>query len=327
MTNEYEIIELPIDNIYPSKDNPRKTFDKEQLEILRESIKKHDIIEPILIRKATREIIDGERRWRAEKAAGAKTVHVRVYNVEEAEASEIRLTAQLQRVDLNDSEKEAATAALWDTGRYTTKEELAKSIGITRRKAEQYIQAKQERQRAPHADDRVTTWDLVHTNQLGKVDPKIRDDLLQKKAAKEISTEEMARLAQTAAEFEKPEERQGYIKEQAAIIRDQKAERERAERLRKESAEATNAGRPPTIVNFDNSQRKHDDSRVAALEKLWGNVDIYLRAEAIQGVSHKHKREMCVAYVRMIADRANQVLMTVGNEIIEGDVIVGVREP
>jgi ParB/RepB/Spo0J family partition protein len=64
---------------------------------------------PILIRKSTGEIIDGERRWRAEKAAGKKTIQVRVYDVDEFEADEIRLTTQLQRVDLSDREKEDAT--------------------------------------------------------------------------------------------------------------------------------------------------------------------------------------------------------------------------
>jgi hypothetical protein len=97
--------------------------------------------------------------------------------------------------------------------------------------------------------------------------------------------------------------------------------------LRKESAKETKAGRPPTIVNLDNSQRKHDDDKVAGFEKLWRNVDIYLRPESIQEVSHKHKREMCVAYVRMIADRANKVLMTAGDEILEGELIDVVREP
>ena len=67
---KYKMMELPIEKIKPSLDNPRKTFNTERLKELVESIKSIDLLEEIVVRSTDNnhyEIINGERRWRAER--------------------------------------------------------------------------------------------------------------------------------------------------------------------------------------------------------------------------------------------------------------------
>ncbi|HON61489.1 MAG TPA: ParB/RepB/Spo0J family partition protein, partial [Deltaproteobacteria bacterium] len=71
-----QIIEIPSDEIYPNPIQPRKTFDETTIAELAESIKKHGLISPILVRRTnTRyEIIAGERRYHACKLAGIQNI-------------------------------------------------------------------------------------------------------------------------------------------------------------------------------------------------------------------------------------------------------------
>ena len=65
---------LKLDLIQPNKEQPRKTFDEEQINELAGSIKQYGVLQPLLVQKSGSfyEIIAGERRWRAAKAAGLK---------------------------------------------------------------------------------------------------------------------------------------------------------------------------------------------------------------------------------------------------------------
>ena len=73
---EDSIKDIKINDIEPNKKQPRKTFDDSKLNELAESIKKHGIVQPIIVKKEDDiyRIIAGERRWRAAKIAGLQTV-------------------------------------------------------------------------------------------------------------------------------------------------------------------------------------------------------------------------------------------------------------
>ena len=101
---------LPIASIEPNRNQPRKNFDKNELEELADSIKRYGIIQPLVVQKKNDyyEIIAGERRWRAAKLAKLKEVPVVIKDYEPQEASEIALIENLQRSDLNPIEEAKA---------------------------------------------------------------------------------------------------------------------------------------------------------------------------------------------------------------------------
>jgi len=122
-----------IEEITPSRYQPRKGFDEGKLTELANSIKEKGIIEPLIVRKTDGgyELIVGERRWRAAQRAGLKEVPVIVRDVTTAEAMELALIENLQREDLNPLEEAVAYKRLMEEFHYT-QEELAKRIGKDR---------------------------------------------------------------------------------------------------------------------------------------------------------------------------------------------------
>ena len=99
---------LPVSRVEPRADQPRKSFDRDALEELAESIRTYGLIQPITVRALDRgyyQIIAGERRWRAARLAGLEEVPVRVIEADERLASELALVENLQREDLNPLEE------------------------------------------------------------------------------------------------------------------------------------------------------------------------------------------------------------------------------
>lgn len=122
-----------IEEIAPSRYQPRKGFNEKKLAELTDSIKEKGIIEPLIVRKTDGgyELIVGERRWRAAQSAGIKEVPVIVRDVTTSEALELALVENLQREDLNPLEEAEAYKRLMEEFTYT-QEELAKRIGKDR---------------------------------------------------------------------------------------------------------------------------------------------------------------------------------------------------
>src|SRR5690625_2817896 len=94
---------IDIHEISPNKKQPRKYFDQEQIENLAKSIKKHGIIQPIVVRKKELyfEIISGERRWRAAKSIGLREIPAIVKDIDDCEVAQIALIENIQRENLN----------------------------------------------------------------------------------------------------------------------------------------------------------------------------------------------------------------------------------
>lgn len=103
-------LELKVSEIEPNQDQPRKAFDQEQMEELADSIRKYGVLQPLLVQKKgeSYEIIAGERRWRAAKLAGLKTIPVVIREYSPQQAMEIALIENVQREDLNPIEEARA---------------------------------------------------------------------------------------------------------------------------------------------------------------------------------------------------------------------------
>ena len=130
--SEYDMM-VPINQIEPNRNQPRKQFDEDAIEELADSIKQFGVIQPLIVKKRENyyEIIAGERRWRASKKAGIKKVPVIVKDYDENEILKISLIENLQREDLNPIEEALAYQQL--KSEYGLKQdEIATSISKSR---------------------------------------------------------------------------------------------------------------------------------------------------------------------------------------------------
>ena len=133
-TETKPVTEIDIVDILPNNDQPRKSFDKDKLNELVESIRQKGVIQPILVHKEGRRyiIIAGERRWRAAGLAGLKKIPAVVKEINtEKERLELAIIENIQREDLNSVELAKAYKSLIDTYGYT-QEKLATHMGKSR---------------------------------------------------------------------------------------------------------------------------------------------------------------------------------------------------
>jgi ParB family chromosome partitioning protein len=127
------ILELELDKIIPNEYQPRKVFNDDKLKELAASIKEQGVIQPIIVHKAGSgyQLIAGERRWRASRMAGLKTIPALVKEATKREFLEMALIENIQREDLNPLEAAEAYKRLQDEFKLT-QEDLAKRVGKER---------------------------------------------------------------------------------------------------------------------------------------------------------------------------------------------------
>ncbi len=128
------VSEVMLSQIEPNRDQPRKDFDEEALKELSDSIKKHGLLQPILVRSKPQggfEIIAGERRWRAARMAELRTVPVVIREMDEREVMEVALIENLQREDLNPVEEALGYRSLM-VSFSLTQEQVAEAMGKSR---------------------------------------------------------------------------------------------------------------------------------------------------------------------------------------------------
>lgn len=124
---------VPVDSIETNPNQPRKTFDPDQLATLEESIRNHGVLQPLVVRQVDGkyQLIAGERRLRASRAAGLVSVPVHVVEFNDQEMVEAALVENIHRSDLNPIEKAQGFKEYLD--RYqVTHEQLAKRLGMAR---------------------------------------------------------------------------------------------------------------------------------------------------------------------------------------------------
>ncbi len=131
-----QITSIRISDIEPRKDQPRKQFDDESLQLLADSIAIHGVLQPIIVRENssypdTYEIIAGERRWRAARMAGLSEIPVVIVDGDDLKIAQISLVENVQREDLNPVEEAFAYQALIDKFGLT-QEQLSKEVGRSR---------------------------------------------------------------------------------------------------------------------------------------------------------------------------------------------------
>ena len=127
---------VAITDISRNKFQPRKTFDKENLQELTDSIREQGIIQPIVVRPDKNnagkyEIIAGERRWLASQNAGLHEVPVVILNVDDEKSLEFAIVENVQRQDLNAIEEARGYQRLIDEFNYN-QDKLSKFIGKSR---------------------------------------------------------------------------------------------------------------------------------------------------------------------------------------------------
>ena len=125
--------EVRIDQIHQNPWQPRKTFDDDDMNALSESIKNHGVLQPLVVRPSAEgfQLVAGERRLRAARAAGLDAVPVHVVNFNDQQVLEAALVENIQRTDLNPIEKAHGFKEYLD--RFSmTHDELAKRLGLAR---------------------------------------------------------------------------------------------------------------------------------------------------------------------------------------------------
>lgn len=128
-----ESVKIDINSITVNPYQPRKTFTEDKMAELVRSILEHGILQPLIVRATGDgyELVAGERRWRAAKAAGLEQVPVIIRQFSTREMMEIALIENLQREDLNPLEEAYAYRRLMDEFGYT-QEQMAERLGKSR---------------------------------------------------------------------------------------------------------------------------------------------------------------------------------------------------
>ena len=120
--------------VEPRKDQPRKNFDREQLQALANSVSEHGVIQPIIVIEGQNgyyRIIAGERRWRACKLAGLTEIPAIVRTYDELQIAEVALIENLQREDLNPIEEALGYKTLME--RFSmTQDKVSERVGKSR---------------------------------------------------------------------------------------------------------------------------------------------------------------------------------------------------
>ena len=211
MDEKGRILMLKLDLVQPNKEQPRKTFDEEKINELAESIKNYGVLQPLLVQKndSFYEIIAGERRWRAAKAAGLKEVPAVLKEYSKQEAMEISLIENVQRADLNPIEEALGYRQLIDKFGLT-QEEIAVRVAKSRT-------AITNTMRLLKLDEQIQNMLVqgVITSGHARALLSLEDTQMQLKAAKEIldkklsvrETERLVKRLQKEASGEKKEEK------------------------------------------------------------------------------------------------------------------------
>jgi ParB family chromosome partitioning protein len=218
LDQDESVREVPLKELRPNPYQPRKKFDEEALAELGRSIKRHGLVQPLIVRKSIHgyEIVAGERRFRAAEMVNLERVPVVVRECDEDQMMEIALIENLQREDLNPLEIAKAYQKLMEH-LSLTQEELAERVGKGRSSVTNFLRLLQL---PPEIQEEVSrgTLSMGHARALLA----IKDKELQKKVAKQVIKEGLsvrqleeltqkmsqARSRQQAASFTPPQYRQ-----------------------------------------------------------------------------------------------------------------------
>lgn len=217
-----KVQELNVTEIKANRYQPRQEFDETALDTLKDSVKRIGIIEPLLVRKLPGtgyELIAGERRLRAAKLAGLKTVPAMIREYNDAEVSEIALIENIQREDLNAIEEAKAYQRLMkDFG--MTQDDMAKKIGRSRSHIANFL-------RLLKLEPQVQEYVANGALSMGQAKPllAIENQNLQREAAEYIQAEDLS-ARQCEALVKKLQDNPDYFKEKPEAAKKDKKEQD-----------------------------------------------------------------------------------------------------
>lgn len=191
-----KVLYIDINDIKPNAEQPRKTFDKEKISELSQSIIEHGIIQPLVARKSGKhyEIVAGERRWRAAREAELSVVPCIVRQFSDEENMLVAIIENMQREDLNPIE-EAMGLEQMISAYGMTQEEVSKSVSKSRPYITNTLRLLKlpEEIKALVSEGKISTG---HARALITVKNKTKQEELCKKIIKDgISVRDVERLA------------------------------------------------------------------------------------------------------------------------------------
>ena len=130
---EDRIIYIDLNNIKPNSAQPRTVFDEDKLRELAGSIKMNGVIQPLIVRKGTNgyELVAGERRWRASRLAGLKSVPCIIRDFDDRQNAIVAIIENMQREDLNPIEEAIGLKSMTEKYGFT-QEQVSVSLGRSR---------------------------------------------------------------------------------------------------------------------------------------------------------------------------------------------------
>lgn len=205
--------EIPIKDLRPNPYQPRKYFNEEALEELKASILEHGVIQPILVRRSIKgyDIIAGERRYRAAKAAGLATIPAVERNFTDQAMMEVALIENVQREDLNPIEVAEAYQKIMEKFSLT-QEELAKKMGKSRPLVANYLRLLNLPSKIKENVSRGTI-SMGHAKALVSVeDPKVQLWLAEEVMKKGLSVRKLEELVQEVQQKKNQQKQQSKKK-------------------------------------------------------------------------------------------------------------------
>lgn len=195
---------IPLADIEPNLNQPRKAFDGDALTALASSIAEHGVLSPLLVTptaNGTFEIVAGERRWRASKIAGLSEVPCIVRELEQQNIMEIALVENLQREDLNPIEEAEGYRQLMKAFSLT-QEEVAKRVGKNRSTIANALRLNNlsESVKEMLREEKLTQG---HARALLTLDAKRQEELAQKIIDNDLNVRQAEALARSASEGKK----------------------------------------------------------------------------------------------------------------------------
>ncbi len=199
------VLDVPVDDIDPNPAQPRSSFDAEKLQELTNSIRTSGVIQPLLVRRrgSRFELVAGERRWRAAKMAGLRTVPVLVEDVSDDRLIEVALVENIQREDLNPIEVATALQRLIHEHRLSH-DEIARRTGKDRSTVTNLVRLLKLPQDIQQlvAERRLT---MGHARAiLGLPDEDLQRRVAEKAASQGLSVRQVERLVRRMTETREP---------------------------------------------------------------------------------------------------------------------------
>jgi ParB family transcriptional regulator, chromosome partitioning protein len=223
---EEAVQEISLKELRPNPYQPRKVFEPEAIEELKESIKEHGILQPIIARKSIKgyEIVVGERRYRAAKAAKLDKVPVVVRELTDKQMMELAVLENLQREDLSPIEEGNAYQLLMEK-LDLTQEQLAKRLGKSRPHIANHIRLLSLPTQIQQLiiDDKIT---MGHGRALLGLRRKEKLQIVVEKIIKEsLNVRQLEKLIHdlnenVSRETKKPEKKDVFLKEQETFLRE-----------------------------------------------------------------------------------------------------------